>query len=93
MKVLVWSRSSTFPLKPQRRTLDLTQQDHSPTTDLIFGSIQWSLLARANSSQSCEVGLSLLQLSFLYLLELQGEDQDKTAPSTSTFYDRTSWRN
>lgn len=45
-------------------------------THRAVGLIQGSLPARANGSQSCEVGLSLLQLSFLYLLQLKREDNE-----------------
>lgn len=44
-------------------------------THLAVGLIQGSLPARANGSQSSEVGLPLLQLSFLYLLQLTGRRQ------------------
>lgn len=45
-------------------------------THLAVGLIQGSLPARANGSQSREVGLPLLQLSFLYLLQLKREDNE-----------------
>lgn len=40
-------------------------------TDLTLRVLQRSLLTRPNGSQSCEVGFSLLELSFFQLLELQ----------------------
>lgn len=40
-------------------------------TDLTLRVLHGSLLTRPNGSQSCQVGFSLLELSFFQLLELQ----------------------
>lgn len=45
-------------------------------TDLTLGVLHRSLLTRPNGSQSCEVGFSLLELSFLQLLELQNASHE-----------------
>lgn len=60
----------------------MIHSDHKRTenktlcTHLAVGLIQGSLPARANGSQSSEVGLPLLQLSFLHLLQLKREDNE-----------------